>query len=433
MIIEEQMELFESEDEKSKNVTTFVDNMKLPIHRWFRYSAGFSAEWIELVIQKFNVDNQKNFNVFDPFVGSGTVLLASDKKRVNGMGTESHPFVSKMTKAKLLWDKVEDNDFLNFGMGILEEAKRVQNVDVSKEYSELIYKCYPIEVLNQLTSLKRVIQDKQATGGYLYELSWLALVSILRTCSSAGTAQWQYVLPNRKTKAKLPFDEYENKIKMMASDIHHWKIKTKTSKAIFIQEDARNCPSVESAWADLVITSPPYANNYDYADATRLEMSFFNEVNSWGDLQNTVRSHLIRSCTQHVSKQKKETFEILKSDILKPIYSEIVEVCKKLDLEKENHGGKKNYHTMIALYFLDLAEVWYELRRICKEGANVCFVIGDSAPYGVYVPVDKWLGELALAAGFKEYSFEKVRDRNTKWKNRKHTVPLKEGFLWVKG
>ena len=22
---------------------TFVDNMKLPIHRWFRYSAGFSA------------------------------------------------------------------------------------------------------------------------------------------------------------------------------------------------------------------------------------------------------------------------------------------------------------------------------------------------------------------------------------------------------
>lgn len=24
---------------------TFTDNMKLPIHRWFRYSAGFSAEW----------------------------------------------------------------------------------------------------------------------------------------------------------------------------------------------------------------------------------------------------------------------------------------------------------------------------------------------------------------------------------------------------
>ena len=24
---------------------SFVDNMRLPIHRWFRYSAGFSAAW----------------------------------------------------------------------------------------------------------------------------------------------------------------------------------------------------------------------------------------------------------------------------------------------------------------------------------------------------------------------------------------------------
>jgi hypothetical protein len=63
----------------------------------------------------------------------------------------------------------------------------------------------------------------------------------------------------------------------------------------------------------------------------------------------------------------------------------------------------------------------------------VCFVVGDSAPYGVYVPVERWLGELALAAGFHSYSFEKTRDRNVKWKNRKHRVPLKEGRLWVEG
>lgn len=108
-------------------------------------------------------------------------------------------------------------------------------------------------------------------------------------------------------------------------------------------------------------------------------------------------------------------------------------MCTKLDLEKENHGGKKNYHTMIALYFLDLAKVWQHLRYVCKEGGTVCFVIGDSAPYGVYVPVDEWLGRLAVAAGFKEFYFEKTRDRNIKWKNRKHRVPLKEGRLWIRG
>ena len=35
----------------------------------------------------------------------------------------------------------------------------------------------------------------------------------------------------------------------------------------------------------------PYANNYDYADATRLEMTFFGEVEGGGGLQETVRRH----------------------------------------------------------------------------------------------------------------------------------------------
>jgi hypothetical protein len=88
---------------------------------------------------------------------------------------------------------------------------------------------------------------------------------------------------------------------------------------------------------------------------------------------------------------------------------------------------------MVAAYFKDMAEVWLALRRVAAKGALVCFVVGDSAPYGVYVPVDRWLGELAVAAGFKSYDFEKTRERNTKWKNRKHRVPLQEGRLWVRG
>ena len=66
-----------------------------------------------------------------------------------------------------------------------------------------------------------------------------------------------------------------------------------------------------------------------------------------------------------------------------------------------------------------------------NDNCKMCFVIGDSAPYGIYIPVDKWLGELAISAGFREYHFEKLRDRNIKWKNRKHRVPLKEGRLWI--
>ncbi len=191
--------------------------------------------------------------------------------------------------------------------------------------------------------------------------------------------------------------------------------------------------TLEDNSVDLIITSPPYANNFDYADATRLELSFWNEVQGWGDLQNKIRKYLIRSCTQHVSAEKAELTELLNDDDVSPILHELAPICEKLAQERMQHGGRKNYHLMVAAYFSDLAKVWKALRRVCKSGSLVCFVIGDSAPYGVYVPVDKWLGELALAAGFNQYSFEKTRDRNVKWKNRKHKVPLKEGRLWVQG
>ena len=150
-------------------------------------------------------------------------------------------------------------------------------------------------------------------------------------------------------------------------------------------------------------------------------------------LQEAVRSRLVRSCTQHVGPYASRTAAVLGDPTLSPIATELAEVCARLEAEKENHGGKKQYHAMIAHYFLDLAAVWRALRRVMRPGGQACFVVGDSAPYGIHVPVDRWLGELAVAAGFGRFWFEKLRDRNTKWKNRKHRVLLHEGRLWVEG
>jgi hypothetical protein len=205
------------------------------------------------------------------------------------------------------------------------------------------------------------------------------------------------------------------------------------SSATLITGDARSFGKVLDKKVDAVITSPPYANNYDYADALRFEMTFWGEVNGWGDIHDKVRKYLIVSSSQHSSKEKLSADELLSSPILEPIRPELTSVVNRLAVTRESHGGKKHYHTMIAAYCRDIALVLRELRAVCHSGAKMCWVIGDSAPYGIYCPIDEWIGELALAEGFVSYQFEKIRDRNTKWKNRKHKVPLKEGLLWIKG
>jgi len=414
---------------KRERSGTFVDNMNLPVHRWFRYSAGFSARWVENQLSGLCLANRAPL-VFDPFVGSGTTLLAADRVGVPSAGVEAHPFVVRIARAKLLW-ATPISDFADKANAVLCRAHSMPSTN--PRYPRLIHECFTGDILLRLDKLRRAWIE-ESDGSSASELVWLAITAILRPASSAGTAQWQYVLPSKTKKVvREPFAAYRSQVHLMRTDMRTLQGRTADTLATLIQGDARDCPELKDNSVDVVITSPPYANNYDYADATRFEMSFWGEVQSWADLHESVRQYLIRSCSQHAAKEKLVLEEILAGEVVGPIRAELSEVCQKLAEERLLHGGKKHYHTMIAAYFTDMAEVWHELRRVCKPEARLCFVVGDSAPYGVYVPVDRWLGQLAIGAGFKSCSFEKLRDRNVKWKNRKHRVPLHEGRLWVYG
>ena len=423
----EQLLLFpEIESQKSDNSTTFIENMKLPIHRWFKYSAGFSAGWVKTVIQKFG--NSHSY-ILDPFAGSGTTNVVSNEMGINSLGYEQHYFVRKLANIKLFYD-ININVFRS----IIEKALLIstKNIDISGEH-ELLNKCYTPEALVELLTFRDYYYlNKRETPEW--QLFWFTLTSILRITSHAGTAQWQYVLPNKTKKNILsPKVALKKKAEEIISDIIFAKNNNYKALGKIIEHDARDINPEIANRIDLVITSPPYPNNYDYADSTRLEMIFWGEITGWGDLYGKVRKNLVRSCSQHSAADKISLDSILAEPELIPIDDEIRIVCKKLEQVRLQHGGKKTYHTMIASYYYDMAKVFISLRQAMKSNSIMCFVIGDSAPYGVYAPADVWLSKLAVSAGFISCEFEKTRDRNIKWKNRKHEVPLKEGRLWIRG
>ncbi|MBV1790842.1 hypothetical protein KQ940_22500 [Marinobacterium sp. D7] len=409
---------------------TFTDNMKLPVHRWFRYSAGYSAEWVQSEIRKFELEQDTKAVVLDPFLGSGTTAFAGASLGNRVYGFEGHPFVARIAKAKNQWI-LDELEFIEACNQVLNLAEKCNKQTERHDESNLLGKCYDIEALSKLDNL-RFAYEKLANENPIWELVWLNITSILRACSKAGTAQWQYVLPN-KSKAKVidVKDAFLGKAELMAQDMEYAKCANWSNVAQIFKQDVRE--SIEAPKCNLLITSPPYPNNYDYADATRLEMMFWGEINGWGDLKTAVRPTIMRSCSQHSAADKIVLDEILEEPLLAPILEELTPVVRELEQVRIGKGGKKTYHTMIAAYFLDLSKIWKNCRPIMDKGSEICFVIGDSAPYGVHVPAEKWLGELALYHGFKSFSFEKLRDRNIKWKNRTHTVPLHEGRLWVRG
>jgi len=410
---------------------TFTDNMKLPVHRWFRYSAGFSAEWVRSEISRFEEESGDEAKILDPFVGSGTTAFAACSLGNSSYGFDGHPFVARIAQAKNLWH-LDEKEYLSACKAVIRKAKESRVLTKRHDENTLMGKCYDLDALTDLDKLRFAYESLQSDDDATWKLVWLNITSILRACSKAGTAQWQYVLPN-KTKSKVlnAFDAFLGKAELMASDMEFAKSSGWCNTAHIFNQDTR--VAIDSPKCNLLITSPPYPNNYDYADATRLEMMFWGEIDGWGDLKTAIRPTIMRSCSQHSAGDKIILDEILQEPLLAPIIKELEPITRELEEVRLTKGGKKTYHTMIAAYFLDLAKIWKNTRKVMNKDSRVCFVIGDSAPYGVYVPAERWLGELAIAAGFKSYEFEKLRDRNIKWKNRKHTVPLHEGRLWIEG
>src|SRR3972149_8914532 len=92
---------------------------------------------------------------------------------------------------------------------------------------------------------------------------------------------------------------------------------------------------------DHVFTSPPYLNNFDYADRTRLELYFWGHAKSWGDISQKIRTVLMTSATTQISRTDVR-YEILGEFSKKcPKVTDFIgESVEKLAILRKTKGGK---------------------------------------------------------------------------------------------
>ena len=58
----------------------------------------------------------------------------------------------------------------------------------------------------------------------------------------------------------------------------------------------------------------------------------------------------------------------------------------------KTRNGKKSFHILMMHYFEDMYWVFKEMKRVLREGSKAYLILGDSAPYGVYIPTTQYLG-----------------------------------------
>ncbi len=415
---------------------TFKASLRAPIHRWFTYPAGFSYKGVEEAFKLYNI--RPGMTVYEPFAGTATTNLVAKQQGIHSFGIEAHPFVQFVAQTKLFWEfdihELQRNidslisDIRASDSGKLNESKMIAT------FPELVHKCYSPTKLVRLWLCREVIL--QLSDIPFRNLAKLALTNLLRSIADVHTG-WPYIAPGKpKNSTSDVFGSLQDQLYLMASDIAYTLENVLPgARTHLIAGDSREQHDIiANDSVDLSFTSPPYLNNYDYADRTRLETYFWGEAKSWSDITKNVRNKLIMSATTQALRGGFDENAAMSADlcsiapnIAKTLQDKVSQLVK-LRMVK---GGKKSYDMMVSGYFNDMLPIVQETYRVLKPGSSFVLILGDSAPYGVHIPTDVYLGEIGLAVGFERYEIEDLRTRGGKWKNnpQRHTVELKESIL----
>lgn len=420
---------------------SFKDCRTAPVYRWFEYPAGYSYRLVESKMRAEGLEAGSS-RVADPFAGSGTTSLAARQYGADSVCTEAHPFVWWVATTKV-HDGYDEADIRREAERITDGARReAAGLDVGGVWPDLVYKCYGPDNLRLLYLLRERVA---AVGdGHTRDFLRLALVATLRRASKAGTG-WPYIAPSKhgsKAVERDALDEFGARCSLMLGDLREFgemcggPARGRRTAHNIVNGDARQFARHAGSGAiDLVVTSPPYLNNYDYADRTRLETFFLGAYSSWGEITREVRDSLMTAATTQVRMrdygERREMPAVREASAA--VHSEVSGIVERLEAIRADGVHKKTYDLMVAGYFEDITAVVGQVHRVLDRGRRFVLVLGDSAPYGVHVRTDELIGRIAVGAGFASYDVEVLRARGDKWRNnpQRHHVPLRESIVTV--
>ncbi|UJS17372.1 MAG: hypothetical protein L3J17_15890 [Candidatus Jettenia sp.] len=414
-------------------IGTARDNFKSPVHNWYKFTAGFSYKFIDEIItlENLNFDHK----IFDPFAGCGTTLVSAQKKGIPAVGNEGQNFMYEVIQAKLNWNLCGNKLNEHLKNIQIHLKQRIKQSNIDNVAHPLLKTLYEDEILKELYLIKDYLTKIKCERSY-YLFFKLALSQTLHKVSKHPISI-PYISRNKRLINDSSGWETFNRISLkMLEDTKEFKNFKKTSKIYF--HDSRKCNNkITEKSCNICITSPPYLNNLDYGEISKVHSHFFGITSSWNDITNKVRKKLVIGATTHYSENQFnlhdwKTGEFYQNN--KTIGEDLIEKAIEIKEISKNRLGKKSYDILLLYYFQDMHNVLKEIRRILKQFGKVYMILGDSAPYGVLISTTDTLGKIAINVGFNGYEIHRIRARGTKWRSLKyrHSLELTENVLILK-
>ncbi len=409
-----------------RDLSVFINNMSRPRHRWYEFKEGFSTELVNEALERVQaLRKNRRVTILDPFVGSGTSLLSAISRGHRAVGIEVNPFLAFAASAKTVPGPWERNEFIKARDQILdadinEGASFLEGFSTFTQKSGFEKWLFNKDVLRAFWSYqKNALKLAPKFSGPFR----LALLSAAIECSNVKRDG--KCLRYRKNWKDLNLssenfrETFLRRSNILYEDVEALPLKNDLGLQI-IRGDAREVLDkvCEPSSIDLVITSPPYLNSFDYSDVYRPELFLGEFVRSNSELrmirQQTVRSHV------QVAWPKTNTYKSL-------ILENYVQALRS----SENLWDHR-LPDMVQAYFDDMFIILSKLKRLVKLRGQIWFVVSTSAYGGNEIPVDLLLAEVGEVAGLHLDSIHilrRLRSSGQHWQSQGKKPPLRESLI----
>ena len=381
----------------------FSSNKRLPIHRWVPWIAGYSQQFVQDALARYLPTPG---TILDPFAGVGTTLVEAVLSGHRAIGFEINPYAAFACQTKLTAYKLAPplvraavTQFQTFCVSAFADTYTPQSTPPPGFKTRSAF--YSPQVLHKVLGVQDFITTALEPG-MIQDLFRIAFGATMVTYSNYS---YEPSLGRRTTAGKAEIEDCPveevivQKLTDMIADIEWMQCKLKGQEppsrvvtgSFFACRDHLPASSV-----DLLVTSPPYLNNYHYNRNTRPHLYWLGfaatprdfkplEEQNFGKFWQTVREE---ACVE------------LDDAIIDPDIQGTVQQLREKHQEKGIYGGN-GWANYAASYFNDCYRFAQAAQYALKSKGTALVVIGNSIVQGMMIPTDQFLGAIAETVGLE--------------------------------
>jgi hypothetical protein len=392
----------------------FADNKTQPLHRWVPWIAGFSAQFVQDCFETFLKNHRKKSvpRILDPFAGVGTTVVQAALNGFDSIGFDINPYAALACKAKLNSPNLDVERLESY----LLKYRRVATNGRGH-----VGTMRPAEFETRIPFFSLSVEDQVLTFlDFVESIPQREIADLFRVAFGSVMVSFS----NYTYEPSLGSRPGAGKPLIEKADVHSTilaKLSEMVSDIRWVKERIGNQPKgpevqihnldflvsanlLPSSSIDLMVTSPPYMNNYHYVRNTRPQLFWLSLISSPKQLRKLEEANFGKYWqTVRDSKPLDLNFE----------HAELSRTLVKLRQTREEKGayGGPGWANYVTTYFNDCSRFFTVLKRVLARGGAGVVVIGNSIIQGHEIKTDLILADIARQTGLSLLAVQPLRTK----------------------